>query len=77
MAAVTETRLNLAYTRVEAPISGITSRALQSEGTLVQAQQTLLTKISQIDPVRRCSGRAGGPPRGHTGTIEMCATNLR
>ena len=50
-AAVTESRLNLAYTRVEAPISGTTSRALQSEGTLVQAQQTLLTKISQIDPV--------------------------
>jgi len=50
-AAVTEARLNLSYTRVEAPISGITSRALQSEGTLVQAQQTLLTKISQIDPV--------------------------
>lgn len=50
-AAVTEARLNLSYTRVEAPISGTTSRALQSEGTLVQAQQTLLTKISQIDPV--------------------------
>ena len=50
-AAVTEARLNLAYTRVEAPISGITSRALQSEGSLVQAQQTLLTKIAQIDPV--------------------------
>jgi membrane fusion protein (multidrug efflux system) len=50
-AAVTEARLDLAYTRVEAPISGTTSRALQSEGSLVQAQQTLLTKISQIDPV--------------------------
>lgn len=50
-AAVTEARLNLSYTRVEAPISGITSRALQSEGSLVQAQQSLLTKISQIDPV--------------------------
>ncbi|MEO8003986.1 MAG: efflux RND transporter periplasmic adaptor subunit [Betaproteobacteria bacterium] len=50
-AAVTESRLNLSYTRVDAPISGITSRALQSEGSLVQAQQTLLTTISQIDPV--------------------------
>jgi len=50
-AEVTEARLNLSYTRVEAPISGITSRALQSEGSLVQAQQSLLTKISQIDPV--------------------------
>jgi membrane fusion protein (multidrug efflux system) len=50
-AALTEARLNLSYTRVEAPIAGITSRALQSEGSLVQAQQTLLTKIAQIDPV--------------------------
>lgn len=50
-AAVTEARLNLSYTRVEAPISGISGRAVQSEGSLVQAQQSLLTTISQIDPV--------------------------
>lgn len=50
-AAVTEARLNLSYTRVEAPISGTTSRALQSEGSLVSAQQTLLTTISQTDPI--------------------------
>lgn len=50
-AAVTEARLNLSYTRVEAPISGITSRALKSEGSLVEARQTLLTTISQIDPI--------------------------
>lgn len=50
-ARLTEARLDLGYTRVEAPISGITGRALQSEGTLVQAQQTLLTTISQVDPV--------------------------
>lgn len=50
-AAVTEARLNLSYTRVEAPISGITGRALQSEGSLVQAQQSLLTTISQINPI--------------------------
>jgi membrane fusion protein, multidrug efflux system len=51
VAQVTEARLDLGYTRVAAPISGITSRALQSEGTLVQAQQTLLTSISQVDPI--------------------------
>jgi len=50
-AAVTEARLNLSYTRVEASISGISGRALQSEGSLVQAQQSLLTTISQIDPI--------------------------
>ncbi len=50
-AAVTQARLNFSYTLVEAPISGITSRAVVSEGSLVQAQQTLLTTISQLDPV--------------------------
>ena len=50
-AALTEARLNLSYTRVEAPISGISGRALQSEGSLVQAQLSLLTTISQIDPI--------------------------
>jgi membrane fusion protein (multidrug efflux system) len=50
-AALTQARLNLSYTRVEAPISGITSRALKSEGSLVETQQTLLTTISQIDPI--------------------------
>ena len=50
-AAVSQARLNMSYTRVEAPISGITSRPLKSEGSLVDAQQTLLTTISQIDPV--------------------------
>lgn len=50
-AALTEARLNLSYTRVEAPVSGITSRALKSEGSLVEARQTLLTTISQIDPI--------------------------
>jgi len=50
-ARLTKGRLDLEYTRVLAPIGGITSRALQSEGSLVQAQQTLLTTISQIDPI--------------------------
>ena len=51
-AAVNEAKLNLGYSRVEAPISGITSRALMSEGSLVEAEKTLLTTISQIDPIR-------------------------
>jgi membrane fusion protein (multidrug efflux system) len=50
-AALTQAKLDLAYTRVEAPISGVTSRALKSEGSLVEAQQTLLTTISQVDPI--------------------------
>jgi len=51
-AALAEAKLNLEYTRVEAPISGVAGRALVSEGSLVEAQSTLLTTISQIDPIR-------------------------
>ena len=51
-AALAEAKLNLSYTRVEAPISGVASRALVSEGSLVEAQRTLLTNVSQIDPIR-------------------------
>ena len=51
-AALAEAKLNLSYTRVEAPIAGVASRALVSEGSLVEAQRTLLTDVSQIDPIR-------------------------
>jgi membrane fusion protein (multidrug efflux system) len=51
-AALTEAKLNLSYTRVEAPITGVSGRAMKSEGSLVEAQNTLLTTISQIDPIR-------------------------
>ncbi|HEX7606339.1 MAG TPA: efflux RND transporter periplasmic adaptor subunit, partial [Usitatibacter sp.] len=44
-------RLNLGYTKVESPISGLTSRSLKSEGTLVAGPADLLTTVTQIDPV--------------------------
>jgi len=50
-ARLLEARLNLEYTRVESPISGIASRSLQSEGTLVSGPQVLLTSVTQIDPI--------------------------
>jgi membrane fusion protein (multidrug efflux system) len=50
-ARVNEARLNLDYTRVEAPISGITSRAVASEGTLVSGPGILLTTVTQTDPM--------------------------
>jgi membrane fusion protein (multidrug efflux system) len=50
-ARLAEARLNVDYTRVEAPVSGITSRALKSEGTLVSGPQDLLTVVSQVDPI--------------------------
>src|SRR6185503_6959736 len=47
-AKLTELNVNLGYTKVVAPISGLTSRALKSEGSLATANETLLTTISQI-----------------------------
>jgi membrane fusion protein (multidrug efflux system) len=52
-AAVREAELNLSYTSVVAPISGVTGRALHSEGSLVTANtdSSLLTTISQTNPI--------------------------
>lgn len=52
-AAVREANLNLGYTRVEAPISGITSKETRSEGSLIGTGQdaSLLTTINRIDPI--------------------------
>jgi membrane fusion protein (multidrug efflux system) len=50
-ARLTEARLNLGYTKVEAPITGIASRALRSEGNLVSGPDVLLTIVTQIDPI--------------------------
>jgi membrane fusion protein (multidrug efflux system) len=43
-------KLDLAWTRVPAPISGVTSRAPLSEGSLV-GPESLLTRISQVQPI--------------------------
>jgi membrane fusion protein (multidrug efflux system) len=50
-ARLTEARLNLLYTKVEAPISGIAGRSQRSEGTLVSGPDVLLTSVTQIDPI--------------------------
>ena len=50
-ARLTEARLNLLYTRVESPASGIAGRAQRSEGTLVSGPEVLLTTVTQIDPI--------------------------
>lgn len=46
-------QLDLEYTDVRAPISGLTSREVLSEGSLVSTDQTssLLTRIVQVDPL--------------------------
>ena len=50
-ARLNEAKLNLDYTRVEAPITGVASRAVASEGTLVSGPNVLLTTVTQVDPM--------------------------
>ncbi|HVN36318.1 MAG TPA: efflux RND transporter periplasmic adaptor subunit, partial [Casimicrobiaceae bacterium] len=50
-ARLDEVKLNLGYTRVNAPLTGLSSRAIKSEGSLVAANETLLTLIWQVDPI--------------------------
>ena len=50
-AKVSELSVNLGYTKVVAPISGLTSRSQKSEGSLASANETLLTTISQTNPI--------------------------
>jgi membrane fusion protein (multidrug efflux system) len=49
-ADVDTARLNIEFTTVRAPVKGPTSLISPAEGTLIQAQQTLLTTITQLDP---------------------------
>ncbi|MBQ5728041.1 MAG: efflux RND transporter periplasmic adaptor subunit [Mailhella sp.] len=49
-AAVDEARIRLGYTRVDAPLSGWTSREVSTVGSLVSPESTL-TFISQNDPM--------------------------
>jgi membrane fusion protein, multidrug efflux system len=52
-AKVGEANLNLSYTVVTAPITGITGRSQRSEGSLVNAgtDNALLTTLTQTDPI--------------------------
>lgn len=52
-ARLRQAELNLSYTTVTAPIGGVTGRALQSVGTLVQPanESALLTTITRGDPI--------------------------
>ncbi|RPI13743.1 MAG: efflux RND transporter periplasmic adaptor subunit [Lysobacterales bacterium] len=53
MARLRSARLDLGYTAVRAPISGLASREVRSEGSLVTAgdESSLLTRIVQVDPI--------------------------
>jgi membrane fusion protein, multidrug efflux system len=50
-ARLTEAKLSLSYTKVEAPVAGVASKSLRSEGSLVGGPETLLTTVMQVDPM--------------------------
>lgn len=52
-AKLKQAQLDLSYTKVTAPIGGITGRALQSEGSLITANSdsSLLTTVTQVNPI--------------------------
>ena len=52
-AAVRQAELNLSYTAVDAPISGVAGRALRSEGSLVTpgSDSALLATLTRTDPI--------------------------
>src|SRR5258706_5535274 len=50
-ARLMEARLNITYTKVESPLSGIVGRAQRSEGSLVSGPDVLLTTVTQVDPI--------------------------
>lgn len=50
-ARLQELRLNLGYTKVVAPVSGVSGRALRSEGSLVSSADSLLTTLVQLNPL--------------------------
>ena len=49
-AEISSARLNLGYTTVTAPVAGVTALESPPIGTLIQAQTTLLTTVTQLDP---------------------------
>jgi membrane fusion protein, multidrug efflux system len=59
-ARVNDAKLNIEYTRVEAPITGVTGRSQRPEGTLVSGPDVLLTTVTQIDPAYVYFGIAEG-----------------
>lgn len=47
-----EARLNMDWTAVKSPISGVAGRAQKSEGSLVSGPEVLLTTVTQTDPLQ-------------------------
>lgn len=50
-AQVETAKLNLSYTTITSPITGITSSARQTDGTYINAQNSLLTTVAALSPI--------------------------
>ncbi|MEN6373960.1 MAG: efflux RND transporter periplasmic adaptor subunit [Smithella sp.] len=50
-AQVETAKLNLSYTTIKSPINGVTSAARQTEGTYINAQNSLLTTVEVLSPI--------------------------
>ena len=51
LANVKEAELNLSYTNVTSPLTGVSGRFQFSEGALVAANTSLLTTLAQVNPI--------------------------
>jgi len=60
-AAVKQTELNLGYTRITAPISGVAAIATAQVGDLVGPSTGPLTTVSQLDPIKAIVTAGEGP----------------
>src|SRR5438874_8498187 len=60
-AAVKQTELNLGYTKIAAPIDGVTAIANAQVGDLVGPSTGSLTTLSQVDPIKAIVTAGEGP----------------
>jgi len=50
-AQVETAKLNLSYTTITSPVTGVSSSALQTDGTYISAQNSLLTTVAVLSPM--------------------------
>jgi membrane fusion protein (multidrug efflux system) len=50
-AQVETARLNLSYTTITSPVAGVSSSARQTDGTYINAQNSLLTTVAVLQPI--------------------------
>lgn len=50
-AQVETAKLDLSYTTITSPVTGVSSAALQTEGTYISPQNSLLTTVAVLDPI--------------------------